>query len=512
MAMNLEPSEKQEGTEISHSLSESNLGSQCLELSQSHREYLLQRHGTLDLDPLPSEDPQDPLNWPAWKKNLNLIAVSLQAMGGVIMCSSMIPGTIAISEAFGTSFTNMSYCISVPILFLGIATVIWKPIANRYGRRPIWLVSTFLSGAFSLGSVYCNSYGALMATRVLSGISFAPALAIGGATIGETFFAEQRAGKIGLWSLAFTIGPSLGPLFGGIALYHTGNWRWCFWLLVIYSYFCFVLAIVACPETLYVRNGSNKMDDLQSSFMSQYVTVRRIVSTRFSWKEIIEPYLWLRYLPVAMAAAAHAMCNTLTSPGITIVLPKIYTEVYGLNTQQVGLQYISMTIGLIIGEQIGGPLSDFMMRKKKDGQRRPAEFRLLAGYLGYALIVCGVLLYGIMLEKAKKDHWTIVPDLGIAISAVGNQIVATVVITYAIDKMNVVNSATVSNCIHQYRQIWGFIAPFFFNPMYDNLGTAGAAGLMTGLMVLTAFPMMFMNFFGHKFTYNVLSSDDQKET
>jgi hypothetical protein len=30
-------------------------------------QYLLQRHGTLDLDPMPTADPADPLNWPSWK-------------------------------------------------------------------------------------------------------------------------------------------------------------------------------------------------------------------------------------------------------------------------------------------------------------------------------------------------------------------------------------------------------------------------------------------------------------
>ena len=36
-------------------------------LSQEHRDYLIQRHGTLDLDPIPSADPADPYNWPSWK-------------------------------------------------------------------------------------------------------------------------------------------------------------------------------------------------------------------------------------------------------------------------------------------------------------------------------------------------------------------------------------------------------------------------------------------------------------
>lgn len=37
------------------------------QLSPEHREYLLARHGTLDLVPLPTMDPADPLNWPSWK-------------------------------------------------------------------------------------------------------------------------------------------------------------------------------------------------------------------------------------------------------------------------------------------------------------------------------------------------------------------------------------------------------------------------------------------------------------
>lgn len=36
-------------------------------LTPEHQKYLLQRHGTLELDPVPSADPDDPYNWPTWK-------------------------------------------------------------------------------------------------------------------------------------------------------------------------------------------------------------------------------------------------------------------------------------------------------------------------------------------------------------------------------------------------------------------------------------------------------------
>ena len=37
------------------------------DLSLEHRDYLIARHGTTDLIPLPTMDPADPLNWPSWK-------------------------------------------------------------------------------------------------------------------------------------------------------------------------------------------------------------------------------------------------------------------------------------------------------------------------------------------------------------------------------------------------------------------------------------------------------------
>lgn len=42
-------------------------GESTTALSQDHKEYLLKRHGTLDLDPLPGPGGADPYNWPNWK-------------------------------------------------------------------------------------------------------------------------------------------------------------------------------------------------------------------------------------------------------------------------------------------------------------------------------------------------------------------------------------------------------------------------------------------------------------
>lgn len=43
-------------------------------LPKAHRDYLLERHGTLELDPIPGMGPADPYNWPEWKVSEHLFA------------------------------------------------------------------------------------------------------------------------------------------------------------------------------------------------------------------------------------------------------------------------------------------------------------------------------------------------------------------------------------------------------------------------------------------------------
>lgn len=56
--------------------------------------------------------------------------------------------------------------------------------------------------------------------------------------------------------------------------------------------------------------------------------------------------------------------------------------------------------------------------------------------------------------------WNISPVIGIAIAGVGNQIVTTVLITYAVD-CHQEESASIGVFITFVRQVWGFIGPFW---------------------------------------------------
>jgi MFS family permease len=81
-------------------------------------------------------------------------------------------------------------------LLLGLAPLFWAPLAERYGRRPVWLVSTLLSMVANIGCARSTSYGTLMVARVFQSIFNAPAGALGTAVVAELFFARERGFKI----------------------------------------------------------------------------------------------------------------------------------------------------------------------------------------------------------------------------------------------------------------------------------------------------------------------------
>lgn len=147
---------------------------------------------------------------------------------------------------------------------------------------------------------------------------------------------------------------------------------------------------------------------------------------------------------------------------LTIEIPQVYPEMFGLNTQQVGLQFLGLIVGSVIGEQIGGFISDRWMlrRQSRIGEPPAPEYRLWLSYVGHALTICGIVVFAIQLRDSGNT-WNITPVIGSAIAAGGNQIVTTINITYAVDCYRE-DAASVGVFITFVRQMWGFIGPFWY--------------------------------------------------
>jgi len=184
-----------------------------------------------------------------------------------------------------------------------------------------------------------------------------------------------------------------------------------------------------------------------------------------------------------------------------VEIPQIFLPKFRLNAQQIGLQFVGMIVGSIIGEQLAGRLSDVWMRRasirsqKRNGSPVQPEHRLWLSHFGFLLTIVGLIVFGIQTANAKEGHWNVTPIVGIAIAAAGNQIITTVLVTYAVD-CHQDQSSSIGVFVNLIRSTWGFIGPFWFPAMIESIGVAASGGLMAGVVVAASvLPIIFCQLF-----------------
>jgi len=263
------------------------------------------------------------------------------------------------------------------------------------------------------------------------------------------------------------------------------------------------LAIVFQPETRYIRRG---VQHHGSAFKQEYLQFGRIDPNPFSFWEFVQPLTLFRYVSIAVPTIAYTMVFCVASVMMTVEIPQLFIPKFGFNSQQIGLQFLGVIIGTIIGEQLGGALSDTWMRRrgkalsKQQGHEvhPEAEWRLWLSYLGFILVFVGEIVFLVRLQQAPEGKWNVTPIIGIALAACGNQIITTVLVTYAIDS-HPEQASSIGVFVNFVRQLWGFIGPFWyvaenvncsimiltlprFPSMFDNVGIGASAGVVCALV------------------------------
>jgi hypothetical protein len=263
-----------------------------------------------------------------------------------------------------------------------------------------------------------------------------------------------------------TLGVTTSPLIFGFVVQYVADYHWIFWILAIANAVQFIAYIFFGPETLYVRQnpGGYVATATPVGFWRRYLTFRRIDPRPLRPWEFIQPLGLVSRVSVAMPAVAYAMVFVFAAVLTTVEVPQLLQEKFNLSPQGVGLQFIPLIIGSVLGEQVGGSLSDVWMNwdKKHAGQgRHVPEYRLWLSYIGFSFTIAGLVVFLVQTQDSPAGKWNVTPLVGLAITAFGNQIITTVLITYAVD-CNEQDAASVGVCITIVRQTWAFIGPFWY--------------------------------------------------
>ncbi|KAK6460363.1 major facilitator superfamily domain-containing protein [Scheffersomyces coipomensis] len=462
------------------------------ELDQEHHDFLMQRHGSVQLDPLPSSDPLDPLNWPDWKKNFEILLIAFQTFSSTFMAAGLTPAFEPMAEAYGVIVPTASYFTSAQIAALGVMPLVWVPMMNAYGRNGFLTVSTLICAGLNIAGGFCTTYGQQMATRVLVAVFISTASAAGSSVVADLAFSHERGKKNGWWSVALVVGTPAGPFFCGFIQQHAGT-KWIYFVFAFMNFAQFILWIFA-DETVYYRHGPQPE---QKGFL-RFLGIRKNPDAKLSLSVFFRPFRLATNFNVVMAVIAASVTFCYANIVLVVELPQAMGALFNLDAQQISYQYISLIIGSLIGEVLAGPLSDYCMKRciAKRGGKRVIVDRLWISYNGFLCVIVGLIVWGVYLYKAVPGHWKISPLIGGAVASAGNNIVATVLVTFAIDSAPEL-APDVGLFLNVARQTFGFLGPFYFPAMFTNLNFAGSAGLMSALvLVFGAGIIAFTHFIG----------------
>lgn len=155
-------------------------------------------------------------------------------MMGTFTAASIQCAFVDIAKDLHVSVQRASYLTSLVIAVLGGAPLFWRPLANTFGRRPIFMISLLCSLAGNIGCANSYSYATMALCRAITAFFISPAAAIGSAVVTETFFKKERATYMGAWTIMVTLGVPIAPfLFGFLAL--RISYRWIYYVLAIVS-------------------------------------------------------------------------------------------------------------------------------------------------------------------------------------------------------------------------------------------------------------------------------------
>ncbi len=160
-----------------------------------------------------------------------------------------LPALPSLTRELGASMASAQLTMSLLILCFGLAQMVWGPVADRFGRRPVLLGGLVLFTAASIGCALAGSIEALVVWRALQGAAMAAGVVCARAVLRDLYEPAQGAHVMSLALSGLGLIALLGPLVGGLTAHW---WGWRGPLTVVASVGALTLWWVALrlPETL----------------------------------------------------------------------------------------------------------------------------------------------------------------------------------------------------------------------------------------------------------------------
>lgn len=197
-----------------------------------------------------------------------LVTLASISLIGPLAIHMFLPAMPVIKTVFAISDALVGLTYSAALLVMGISTLIYGSLSDRYGRRPVLLTGLVL---FTLGSgiagIADSVYG-LLAGRILQALGAGCGVTLARAIARDAYGTEGLVKVITYLTMAYTLGPMLATLFGGM-LIDLAGWRSLFWLAAIAGALITTASCVLLYETLPQEESHRK----RLGFLQEYLAL-----------------------------------------------------------------------------------------------------------------------------------------------------------------------------------------------------------------------------------------------
>jgi len=134
-----------------------------------------------------------------------------------------LPALPQMVQYLHTTPTMVNLTLVLFFLFYAIGVLLWGPLSDKYGRKPILLVGMVLYTVSSLLCVFAVSVEQLVAYRVVQALGCGAATAVSTAMIKDSFTGRERGRTLAIVQTLSTTSPVVSPVIGAMIL---GSFSW----------------------------------------------------------------------------------------------------------------------------------------------------------------------------------------------------------------------------------------------------------------------------------------------
>ena len=249
---------------------------------------------------------------------------------GPLSTDMYLPAFPAIMDAFSTGMDEVQQTLSVFMLGFALAQLVYGPLSDRFGRKPVLLGGIAIFVASSFGILFVESIETLTLLRLFQAIGGSAGPVLGRAMVRDIHGPRDSARLLSYIGTAMALAPAAAPILGGVMTVWFG-WTSIFLFLTLYGLLGLFFLRILVPET---APAGNRPPFAPRNLLTNYGALIR--HSRWRWYTLCCSFVF------------GGLFSFLSGSSFVII------DFLGYSEASFGLFFALIVAGFMVGTLIGG--------------------------------------------------------------------------------------------------------------------------------------------------------------